>query len=91
MPTAAELQGTGLKVEDYAEVVEVWPENWPSWCLWVEMGNQWRIGVGGIAGLDYTPLFLRMDRMSLDDERWNELFHDIRVCEAAALKEMRQP
>jgi len=91
VPTAAELQGTGLKVEDYAEVVEVWPENWPSWCLWVEMGNQWRIGVGGIAGLDYTPLFLRMDRMSLDDERWNELFHDIRVCEAAALKEMRQP
>ena len=91
MPTAAELQGTGLKVEDYAEVVEVWPENWPSWCLWVEMGNQWRIGMAGIAGLDYTPLFLRMDRMNLDDERWNELFHDVRVCEAAALREMRQP
>jgi hypothetical protein len=91
VPTAAELQGTGLKVEDYAEVVEVWPENWPSWCLWVEMGNQWRIGMAGIAGLDYTPLFLRMDRMNLDDERWNELFHDVRVCEAAALREMRQP
>lgn len=91
MPTAAELHGTGLTPEDYAETIELWPENWPTWCLWVEIGNQWRMGLGGIAGLDYTPLFLRMERMRLDDERWEELFADIRVCEAAALKEMRQP
>lgn len=47
--------------------------------------------MGGYYALDYTALFARMDRMRLDDDRWEELFHDIRVCEAAALKEMRQP
>jgi hypothetical protein len=91
VPTAAELQGTGLTPADYAETVEVWPESWPSWCLWTEMAGQWRTGMGGNYALDYTALFARMDRMRLDDERWEELFHDIRVCEASALKEMRQP
>lgn len=91
MPTAAELQGTGLTLADYAESVEVWPENWPSWCLWTEICGQWRTGFAGHYALDYTALFARLDRMRLDDERWEELFADIRVCEAAALREMRQP
>lgn len=34
---------------------------------------------------------MRMDRMGLDDKAWNELFHDIRHIESAAIEKMRQP
>lgn len=39
--------------------------------------------------LDYTALFLRMERLGLSDQRWNELFADVRTIEEAALKQMR--
>lgn len=84
----------GFTPEDYDETVEVWPENWRSWCLYAEMSGQWRRASSGLGGsvpvaLDYTPLFMRMERMSLSDEEFNALFADIRVIEAAALEEMR--
>lgn len=80
----------GFAPEDYeTEPVELWPENWPAWCLYAELSGQWRIApMGGRVALDYTPLFLRMDRMRLDDDTWQDLFDDIRVIEAAALKQM---
>ena len=40
--------------------------------------------------LDYTTLFLRMERMSLDDAGWVQMYDDIRVLEAAALEQMRE-
>lgn len=80
----------GFSPEDYeTEPVELWPENWPSWCLYAEMSGQWRIApMGGRVALDYTALFLRMDRMRLDDDTWQSLFDDVRVIEAAALAQM---
>ena len=55
------------------------------------MSGQWRYSFGGKEALDYTPLFMRMDRMGLDDKAWNELFHDIRHIESAAIEKMREP
>lgn len=46
--------------------------------------------MGGVYALDYTPLFMRMERMRLSDEQWETLFADIRAMEAAALKELQQ-
>jgi hypothetical protein len=69
-------------------VVEVWPENWPAWRLFDEMAGQWRVGFGGRYALDYSTLFARMDRMGLADDAWNELYADVRICEAAALTAM---
>ena len=46
--------------------------------------------MGGPTALDYCALFMRMDRLGLDDSGWNELFADVRVIEAAALKTMNQ-
>lgn len=67
----------------------MWPENWQAWNLFVQMSGQWRAGFNGIFALDYGPLFTRMDRMRLDDRTWEELFHDVRVIEAAALERIR--
>ncbi len=36
--------------------------------------------------LDYTPLFMRMDRLKLKPEDWEHMFADIRVIEQATLK-----
>jgi hypothetical protein len=54
------------------------------------MSGQWRVGFGGQYALDYTALFLRMDRMRLSDAQWAELFADVRVIEHAALQAMKQ-
>lgn len=72
------------------QAVEVWPENWPAWVLFCEMETQWRVGPGGATGLDYTPLFARMDRLGLTGPEWEQRFADIREIEAAALVQMRE-
>jgi len=59
--------------------------------LFCELSGQWRYSFGGKEALDYTALFMRMDRMSLDDKAWNELFADIRHIESAAIDQMRKP
>lgn len=87
MPKA--LASFGLSAEQLLPaVVEVWPENWRAWCLFHEMAGQWRVGFGGRYALDYSTLFARMDRMALSDAEWNELYADVRICEAAALTAM---
>lgn len=82
----------GFDESDYeAEVFEIWPDCWPAWQLFMELSGQWRFsGMGGCTALDYTPLFMRMDRMGLCDEAWNNLFFDIRVIERAALEAMQK-
>lgn len=54
------------------------------------MSGQWRVGFGGQYALDYTPLFMRMNRLQLSDAAWNELFADVRVLEQAALVAMKK-
>jgi len=71
--------------------VALWPENWPAWLLFSEMRGQWRTApMGGALALDYTPLFLRMQRLGLTDPEWEELYQDVRALEAAALEQMKK-
>ncbi len=60
------------------------------WCLWRELRNQWRAGINGAYAIDYTCLFMRMDRMSLPPAEWEEMFADFRVIEAVALDEINK-
>lgn len=90
LPTAEELESTGLSVDDYEETAEIWPENWPAFSLFLQLGTQWRVGVAGRTGLDYLPLFALMDRQGLTGDAWQETFDDIRALEEAALDAMRK-
>lgn len=54
------------------------------------MSGQWRMGFNGRYALDYTPVFLRMERLRLPDAEWEELFADLRLIEQTLL-EARQP
>jgi hypothetical protein len=83
---ASEYGAFGLELGDFDEAFEVWPENWASWQLFVQMSGQWRVGFNGRYALDYTSLFMRMDRMGLSDAAWEELFADVRILEASALQ-----
>lgn len=71
---------------------EVWPENWRTWSLFREIGNQWRrAGMNGAAyAFDYGVLFTRMDRMRLSDQQYEETFELIKAMERTALDEMNR-
>lgn len=70
--------------------MEVWPENWPAVRVFIEMGTQWRMSMSGPIGLDYTPLFHRLDRLGLEGEDWEQCFSDVRQMEADALAKLAE-
>lgn len=85
------MQFFALTPEDYAdeETVWLWPDNVEAVNLFYDLRSQWRTNINGAYGLDYGPLFHKMDRMGLTPERYEELEEEIRVLEQAALAEMR--
>jgi hypothetical protein len=56
------------------------------------MQTQWRVGMAGATGLDYPAVFATIDRLHRDktDARRDELFADMQIMEAAALKKMAE-
>lgn len=50
------------------------------------METQWRFGMAGPVGLDYTALYPMLDRLNLDSDSWLQILDDVRVMESAALE-----
>ena len=79
----------GLTLEEASgPPVVVWPDNWAAVQLFSSIATQWRVGMSGATGLDYNPLFHRMDRMSLASTSYETLFEEIQTIEDEALKAM---
>lgn len=85
-PSLAGIAALLMITKDY----EVWPENMPAINLFNTVSTQWIVGAGGATGLNYIPLFARMDRMKLSDRDYEWMFDDIRAIEAAALTAMNK-
>ena len=66
----------------------MWPDNNAAFILFNNLSTQWRIGMGGPAGLDYAAVYPLLDRAAKDPQEWDELFSDIQVMEGAALKQI---
>ncbi|MGK9234772.1 DUF1799 domain-containing protein [Inquilinus limosus] len=73
--------------------VRIWPENWPAICAWPAVCTQWRtesvpggLGPGRLVyvGLDYGAAIASAKAAGID--LTPELWADLRVMEAAALK-----
>ena len=81
----------GLTREDVAatEVVDIWPDNFESVCLFTDLLTQWRVGVNGLTGLDYTAVVSLFHLRRVRGERRAEIFDDLRVMEAAVLNKVR--
>ena len=85
------MSAFGFTPADYAaETVEVWPENWPAVRLFNRLGTQWRIGMIGATGLDYTAAYPLMDRLNLPADEWDDLLSDLQTLESAALNVMNE-
>lgn len=90
-PRKEELEGFGLTVDDVRPPdVEVWPDNEVAWNVFVQMGTQWRVGMGGPVGLDYTALRFVMCMQRVPRDEQPGLFEIIRIMEHAALDEMSE-
>lgn len=77
--------------EDVAPAdIELWPDNEPAVMVLVQMGTQWRVGMGGPVGLDYAALPFVMRVSGIPRADWPGIFEDLRVLENAALKTMSE-
>lgn len=65
---------------DVAQVVEVF----------IGMSTQWRIGMNGATGLDYSALPFVLKAFNVRKKDWGWMLDDIRLMESVALKEMRK-
>lgn len=92
LPNPQELAFWGLTPEDVVaqNQVEVWADNWQAVELFGQMRTQWRVGFGGIVGLDYLFLNFLMDWRKIPHEEREELLNKIRVMEYAALDIFRE-
>lgn len=69
---------------------EVWPDNWSAFLLFEAMWTQWRVGMGGAIGLDYSAISPVARIIGLTQRELSELFPDVRVMEAEALLVMSE-
>ena len=66
----------------------LWPDALPVWMLWLGLRTQWRVGMGGATGLDYTAVLADLREQIPDDapER-RQTYLDIKAMEAVTLQE----
>lgn len=74
-----------LAAEAANEVVQVWPENWQAWELFMQLRTQWTLGMGGPTGLRYEAAYPLLDRIAKEPAQWDSLFDDVQTMERAAL------
>lgn len=89
-PPQGNALGAMLAAAAANEVLEVWPENWPTWQLFMRVGTQWAVGMGGPTGLRYEALYPLLDRAATDAAEWSALLDDVQAMEHAALKAMHE-
>ncbi|WP_429515901.1 DUF1799 domain-containing protein [Pseudomonas frederiksbergensis] len=80
----------GFSAEDYGDECEVWPDNWPAFCLFNALSTQWRTGACGATGLDYTSIRDVAGYLGIKKKQIAEIFHDLQVMEAEALLVMSE-
>jgi hypothetical protein len=67
------------------DVIGVYPDCAEPLAVFSELATQWRIGMSGPTGLDYSVLVDVFRIKQIPKSRWQDLFADIRVMEREAL------
>lgn len=79
----------GLTLKDFeAGLFEVWQENWQAVVFFSRLSTQWRSGMAGPTGLDYTAVLALLRTLRLPRAEADALFDDVQVMEGEALREM---
>jgi hypothetical protein len=68
----------------------VFPDNWPVVGVFRDISTQWRVGPGGILGLDYNvlPMIFRLRGIGKSDR--TDIFDGLQVMEYAAIESIRE-
>lgn len=77
-----------MSLDDLEEEVELWAVNAEAFSVFNSMSTQWRAGMSGATGLDYTSLPIVMDLEGVDADDRKQVFRDVRTMEQEALKTM---
>lgn len=79
----------GLTLDEIPpEEIEVWDVNWPAFTLFHSLSTQWRVGMGGAIGLDYTAVQSTAKMLGFKKKEIQDMFSDIQVMENEALLTM---
>lgn len=91
-PSDKELAAIGLKREDVTNdtEVDVFPENWVPLQIFRDCARQWRIGMGGATGLDYTALPFLFGLHGVKRRKQMDVFQCLRILEDEALTTMNK-
>ncbi len=80
------MAAVGVLPEDIAGDAEVWPDNMEAALVFSELVTQWRYGMAGITGLDYTAIWTPIRIRRIPRDRWQDLFESVRTMERAVLE-----
>lgn len=67
------------------EEILVWDINWNTFNLFHALTTQWRVGMGGATGLDYSVIPAVGKMLGFKNKQINEMFSDLQVMENEAL------
>lgn len=87
---AAERDGGNGSGDTDGNTLNVWPENWPAVQLFARVITQWHSGPIGLpTGLDYSAVEATMRMTGVKKSERATMLEDLRVMEAAALREVQ--
>lgn len=73
---------------------EIWPENADMLKIFIALATQWRC-IGSMAsisyqGLEYSAIKSTLELMAIKRKKWPEIFSNLQMMEAAALKVLNE-
>ena len=84
----AKLMGIELPEEKRDNDYEVLPDAWPAVSMFLRVQTQWRVGMGGVIGLDYGAVRWCFELEQIENPR--ELLDDLQVIEAKVVEILSQ-
>lgn len=80
----------GFETADFDDdIVEVWACNWQAVAIFAELSTQWRVGFGGVYGLDYCAVHALFTIYKIKPKKQIKLLKKIKIMEQAALDVMK--
>jgi Phage related hypothetical protein (DUF1799). len=67
---------------------EVTPEAWPAVSMFLKVQTQWRVGMGGVIGLDYGAVRWLFELEQVSDQR--QLLEDLQLIEGKVVEILSQ-
>jgi len=67
---------------------EVTPDAWPAVSMFLKVQTQWRVGMGGVIGLDYGAVRWLFELEQVSDQR--QLLEDLQVIEGRVVEILSQ-